>query len=87
MDFSLIHRADVRQHEFADLCGVTRVTVNLWVQGKMMPHRFIRAHIETALDGVAAALESAQLPLPPSIPKHQRLQALRTAVAPAAQLQ
>lgn len=87
MDFTLIHRADVRQHEFAELCGVSRVTVNLWVQGKMMPHRFIRTNIEAALDSVAAALQSAQLPLPLSIPKHQRQQALRVAVAPAAPLQ
>lgn len=87
MDFTLIQRADVRQHEFADLCGVTRVTVNLWVQGKMAPHRFIRSNIEAVLDSVRAALESAHLPLSPGIPKHQRLQALRDAVAPAAQPQ
>lgn len=87
MDFTLIQRADLRQHEFADLCGVTRVTVNLWVQGKMAPHRFIKDHVETALSGLAAAVESHQLPLPASIPKHQRLQALRDAVAPATQPQ
>lgn len=87
MDFSLLARADVRQHEFADLCGVTRVTVNLWVQGKMAPHRFIKDNIETVMAGLAAAVESARLPLPPSIPKHQRMQALRDAVAPAAQPQ
>lgn len=87
MDFTLITRADLRQHEFADLCGVTRVTVNLWVQGKMMPHRFIRAGIEAHLDALSAALACGQLPLPPSIAKHQRLQALRDAVAPVLQPQ
>ena len=87
MDFTLISRADLRQHEFADLCGVTRVTVNLWVQGKMAPHRFIRADVGAALGGIADALKAGQLPLTAGIPKHQRLQALRDAVAPTMQPQ
>ncbi len=85
MNFKLIATADLRQHEFAALAGVSRVTTNLWVQGKMAPHRFIRTDIENLMAGIQAALESNQLPIAKSIPRHLRLQSIREAVSSQAQ--
>lgn len=85
MNFNLIATAGLLQHEFAALAGVSRVTTNLWVKGKMMPHRFIRTDTENLLDSIAAAIESHKLPLAPSVPKHQRLQSIREAVSSQAQ--
>jgi DNA-binding XRE family transcriptional regulator len=87
MNFNLIATAGLMQHEFAALAGVSRVTVNLWVKGKMMPHRYIRMDTENLLDGIAAAIESNQLPIAKGVSKHLRMGAIREVVASMAQPQ
>lgn len=80
MDFTLIKRAGLTQREFSLLCGVSRVTANLWVRSKMAPHRLHEDRIATVLGSMGDAVEHARLPLPASVPKHQRLDAIRQAL-------
>lgn len=87
MDFNIIATADLRQHEFAALAGVSRVTTNLWVSGKMAPHRFIRADIENLIAEIKIALENKHLPIDRGVPKHLRMRTIREAVSSLAQPQ
>jgi transcriptional regulator with XRE-family HTH domain len=81
MDFTTISRAGLTQREFADLAGVSRVTTNMWVTGKMSPHRFIKDNVDALLKALDSALSYDQFPLPKSIPKHQRVERAREIVA------
>jgi transcriptional regulator with XRE-family HTH domain len=48
LDFSILKTAGLSQGDFALLSGVTRVTVNLWVNGKP-PSRFLREKLADLL--------------------------------------
>jgi transcriptional regulator with XRE-family HTH domain len=63
MDFSVIRRSGMTQAEFAALCGVSRVTANTWVRGKMRPHRYTKAKIVLLLDHLESAIKAGDLPL------------------------
>ena len=63
MDFTVIERADLRQHEFAELVPVSRVTVNIWVQGHKAPHRYILSKVKTLVAVLEAAIEAGDLPM------------------------
>ena len=62
MDFEILTKAKFRQTDFADLCGVSRVTVNLWVNKKMGPNRFIADRVAAVLAAVQKAYDEKQLP-------------------------
>lgn len=62
MDFSVISRAGLTQSEFAAAVGVSRVTVNTWVRGKMKPHRYITKKVSEALAHLSACIEAGDLP-------------------------
>lgn len=68
MDFTLIKQAGMTQAEFGALVphSVDRATVNLWVNGKMKPNRYIKDGVEMVLSRIAQALQDKQLPLPAS---------------------
>lgn len=80
MDFSLIAAASLTQREFSELCGVSRVTTNLWVTGKMRPHRYIQANIASVLDAIKAALDANELPLSNKVDRSRRSQELRSII-------
>ena len=61
IDFSAIHRAGLTQSEFADICEVSRITVNLWVKGKMQPHRYNRDHVAMCILATSDAIKSRKL--------------------------
>ena len=63
MDFTVIARGGLKQTEFSALVGVSRVTTNLWVRGKMSPHRFIKAKVAAVLAHLQSAIENGELPL------------------------
>lgn len=63
MDFNVIDRAGLLQHEFASLVPVSRVTVNNWVRGHKTPHRYILERVKTLLKVLDAAIEEGDLPL------------------------
>lgn len=76
---TVLKNADVTQAEFAELCGVRRVTVNLWCRGKMRPHRYIRSNVLSLVERVEHATSAGVLPLPRSVKRGDRLDALRQA--------
>lgn len=83
LDFTVIERADLTQQEFAAVAGVSRVTTNKWVMGKMSPHMYIRDRITGLLDVLENAIGDNLLPLPSGMPKHKRPAAIRAAISTA----
>ena len=80
MDFSLIERAGLTQSEFAQLCGVTRVTTNLWATGKMNPHRYISSKVASILRAIETAIQNEKLPIATNVTKTDRQTAIDTAI-------
>lgn len=80
LDFTVVARAGLTQREFAALVGVSRVTTNLWVSGKMNPHRLIRARAVSTVAVLEKAILNAKLPLPQSIKATERPAALACAL-------
>lgn len=74
MDFSTIDRAGLTQGEFAHLVAVTRTTVNMWVRGKMQPHRFIADGVADMLATLEAAIERGDLPLAKTVSRSKRIE-------------
>lgn len=75
----VLAQAGITQAEFASLCGVRRVTVNLWCRGKMRPHQYIRSNVLDAIERVKQATSAGVLPLPRSVQRDKRTDALRQA--------
>ena len=63
MDFSIIRRAGLTQGQFAELAGVSRITVNTWVQGKFRPRPPQRTRVIRAVQLLEAAVRKQHLPL------------------------
>lgn len=84
MDFTVIKRAGLSQLEFARLTGVSRVTTNMWVGGKMHPHRYITSRIKQVVDALESAVVAKQLPLSESVAPTKRLSAIKAAVLASA---
>ena len=63
MDLTPLKRAGVSQGQFADLLGVSRVTVNTWVVGRRAPTPKIRGRIHAVLRLLDEAVESGALPV------------------------
>jgi DNA-binding XRE family transcriptional regulator len=82
MDFTVIARGGMTQGEFAALCGISRVTTNLWVRGKMQPHRYTKAKIVLLLEYLESAIRFGDLPLSDSVASRDA--SLRAAVKRAA---
>lgn len=78
-DFTIVARAGLTQKEFAVLSGVSRVTANLWVMGKMSPHRYIKARTSRVIDTLELTIASGTLPLPDSVPSLERGRAIKAA--------
>jgi len=80
MDFTVVSKAGLTQREFATLCGVSRVTVNLWVKGKMRPCRFIAPFVQDTLDAINHAMSKGRLPLPGKSDRKERVDLLLKAL-------
>lgn len=63
MDFEVIELAGLTQQQFADLVGVSRVTVNTWARGHYKPGSLTRKRVKTALDLLKDAVEAGRLPV------------------------
>lgn len=85
-DFTIVTRAGLTQKEFAVLCGVSRVTANLWVQGKMRPHRYIKTRASQLVALLEKAVLQETLPLPDSVKSLDRHSAVKAALTQAASL-
>lgn len=62
LDFSFAKTAKLTQSELAEVLGVSRVTVNLWIKGKSKPHRLHAGDIRKRLTALKAAIESGNIP-------------------------
>ena len=78
MDFEPVKRAKLKQEEFGRMCGVSRVTVNMWLNNKMQPHRFLKANVTKRLQVLSEALSVGDLPLPEGLAKSERERRLFT---------
>lgn len=83
MDFSLIKKSGVTQQEFAELVGVGRVTVNLWVRGKMNPNPEVRDNVLWHLDMLDHAMENGDLPPPEHLRPRNRTPHIKRALVAA----
>ena len=80
MDFTVVSKAGLTQGEFAALCGVSRVSVNLWVNGKMKPCRYVAKHVTDTLNAVEYALDQKRLPLAAKTPRKARIELILKAL-------
>jgi len=84
MDFEVVKKAGLRQTEFAKLCGVSRVTANSWLRGKMKPHRLLQLSVAKRLDLIAEALIVGDLPLAKTVSRLERERRIYTVLTNAA---
>ena len=71
-DFTIVARAGLTQKEFATLTGVSRVTANLWVRGKMRPHRYLKIKAARVVSTLEKAIAIETLPLPKATKSQDR---------------
>ena len=62
-DFSLIAQAGLTQQDAADYLGLSRVTINYWVQGRVEPHPWIKEDVGAFLAKLRAAIDAGRLPV------------------------
>lgn len=62
VDLSVVLKAGLTQVEVADVLGVSRVTLNMWVRGKMRPHRLHVKDVEARLALLRRAVEQNLIP-------------------------
>ena len=74
MEFDIIKKAGIGQQEFAELIGVSRVSVNNWVRGKSKPSKHTREKCKRYLTYLKVA--NRMKLLPGQIPTMHRLNVL-----------
>lgn len=62
MDFEILKKAGVGQQEFAELVGVSRVSVNNWVRGKNRPSKHLVSKTKQQLAYITVAHRMGLLP-------------------------
>lgn len=81
MDFSIIRRAGLTQGEFGTLCGVSRVTANLWATGKMNPNKYIVDHVAAVIAAINKGLTGGKLPIKHNLTRDKRPAAVAAGVS------
>jgi DNA-binding XRE family transcriptional regulator len=82
-DFTIVARAGLTQQEFAKLTGVSRVTANMWVRGKMKPHRYLKTKAARVVSTLEKAIVNATLPIPKEVKSIDREAAIKQAFVQA----
>ena len=80
-DFTVLTRAGITQAQFAELIGVSRITVNTWVRKRFTPHPTLRPRVTEALKKLREAVREGSLPVPEDSHARavaQRLRAVRS---------
>ena len=62
-DFAVLERAGITQQQFADLVGVSRVTVYTWMHARFKPRPSMRLRIERVLSLLQRAVTEGRLPV------------------------
>lgn len=75
MDMSAAAELGLTQTELAQALGVSRVTVNLWLNGKMKPHRYHAENIHRRLGLLQEAMRRKMIPKasPQRKPRHDHI--------------
>ena len=81
MDTKMLIATGLTQSELAAIYGVSRPTINFWMNGRFKPHQLHREKVEAVTAKLTQALADNKLPLPEGIPKHQRVPAAQSALA------
>lgn len=84
-DFTIVTRAGLTQQEFAYLAGVSRATANMWIRGKMKPHRYLQTKAARVMGALERAVEESLLPVPSSVKTPDRAEAIKLAFRQAFQ--
>jgi DNA-binding XRE family transcriptional regulator len=64
MNLTAAADSGLTQTELAQVLGVSRVTVNLWLNGKMKPHRYNAENVRRRLELLHEALKRNLIPKP-----------------------
>lgn len=81
IDFAVVAKAGLTQKEFAELCGVSRITANLWVRGHNQPHAYIRDKVAEIIASLVDAVDRGSLPLSGRAPAPSRVDAITKALS------
>lgn len=65
MDLNIVRQAGLSNDQFAQLVGVSRITVSSWVNQRSSPRPRLRAHVVRALQLLSQAVAEGALPVPP----------------------
>jgi DNA-binding XRE family transcriptional regulator len=82
-DFSVLAKAGLTQDDFAKLVGVSRVSVNMWMRGKVKPHTLVHDKITKLLVSVEYAVDNGFLPLQERLARGERFSARKAALVAA----
>ena len=81
MDFSVLKDTDLSQVEFAEVLGVSRVTVNLWLHGKANPHRYNTDNVYATLVALRKASDKGLLPTKPAKGRPSRVPKIKEIIS------
>ena len=78
MEFKIALDAGLTQSELAHVFGVTRTTVNLWVNGKMKPHRYNVDNVRQRMELLQTAISKKLIPprVGKRTPRHEAITAV-----------
>lgn len=80
MNIETLLNTGLTQAELGRVFGVSRITINAWMRGRFAPHRLHREHIKAQGEKLAQALAAGKLPIPGSVPKSRRPEAIAEAL-------
>lgn len=77
MDLNMAAESGLTQTELAKVLGVSRVTVNLWLNGKMKPHRYNAHNVQRRLEFLQEVIKRGLIPRanPRRQPRHEAIEA------------
>lgn len=81
MKFDILRKAGIHDGDFAEVTGVSRTTVSLWVNGHANPHRLHEKRIALVLAAVKSAVEAKDLPLKEVLKRDARVRKLGAILA------
>ena len=80
-DFTILQRAGITQAEYGAQAGVSRITVNLWVNGTHNPNIYLQPGVKRLNRALEAAVKAGALPLPSTVGRMDRAVEISRAVA------
>lgn len=79
-NFDVVVKAGLSQTEFGALVGVGRVTVNLWMNGKTKPSKWVAERVTQTLEQLQRAVDAGTLPVKAGFRDAQRFAKIQDAL-------